>query len=265
MTSYPPGPQGDQDPNKTTVFPAGGFGVPAPPAGHGATPGASGQPGQPAWGAPPPPPPPPAAQPQGYGGAQQYGQSNYSPSVSQYQQPSVRRQAFNPVGAGLIIVGAILGVLAFTAFNWFSDKVGDVSGGGSKFSKVHDLLNQVDVPGASQYIDLGTLSKPYFSWLAWVLLAAAVVIGLAAVSPVGAGAPALRAVGVVVGLAGLGATLWAIDLFSIKQSIPGADLSGTPNSYTDFLKHTSIGAWAAGAAFLLIAIGAAAGPNRKGT
>jgi hypothetical protein len=287
MTQPPQGPPPEQqpeDPNKTTVFRPGEYDFTPPPPGQQ----------QPGFGQHAAPPPPGYGQPgsQPYGQAQhgqpeygqpqpgqapygQYGQQPYGQQQPPYGAPAGAQhayatpyagartgRAFGVPGAALVVIGAILGVLAFTVLGWFRNKVGDVgSSSKSTFSKVHDALdnaqNQAKELHVSKYLHFG-ISPTYFSWLAWVLLAAAVVLGLLAVSSAGTGA--VRGLAVLVGLAGAGLTIWALDLVEFDRGLPG-EPSNLPG-FTDYIKHSGFGAWAAVAAFLLITIGAAIGPRR---
>jgi hypothetical protein len=100
----------------------------------------------------------------------------------------------------------------------------------------------------------------YFSWLAWVLLAAAVVVGLLAVLP-NAFSGVLRVLGPIVGLAGVGLTFWAIDLASFSG--PYARQLGSSNpGYSDYLNDAGPGFWLAAAGLLVIGLGALLGPRR---
>ncbi len=63
-------------------------------------------------------------------------------------------------------------------------------------------------------------------------------------------------------LAGIGLTLWAIDLFSLDAAAQSQVSGNTPKGYGDWIKHTSFGAWAMGAAFLLCLIAALIPPKR---
>ena len=166
----------------------------------------------------------------------------------------------NPVGLTLIGVGALLGVLAFTVLDWFHGTLGVLDGSRSKVGDIGDLLDQLVVTRHQlddhDAIHLG-LSQYYYSWLAWVLIAAAVVVAVVAALPTSEGGQ-VRVLGVLLAVLGVVATLWAIDVYRPAHD---AGVSRGP-SFKDFLDHTSIGAWCAIAAFVLIGAGALLGPRR---
>ncbi len=178
--------------------------------------------------------------PQGqYGQAQQqYGQPIYggsAPPPSPYVS-TTSGQTFGIVGAALALVGAVLGVISLTAVKWFSDT------GKAHFSDIHDIVKALGSEGTG-------MGKVYFGWLAWVLLAAAVVTALLANLPSSASA-ALRSLGVLVSLVGIGLTFLGIKF-------------ATNTKYSDFLKHANVGFYLVLGAFLLTAIGSAIGPGRR--
>lgn len=156
-------------------------------------------------------------------------------------------------------------------FGWYRDNYSSVSGGGntsssSKFHNVHDLLtqlkNEIDAhPGASKLIHFG-IAPVYFGWLGYVLIIAAVVLALISALPTGGAVMLFKVLTAIVSLAGIGLTLWAIDLFSLDAAAQSQVTGGTPTSYGQFLKHTSFGAWAMGLAFLLCLIAALIPPKR---
>ncbi|HKC27532.1 MAG TPA: hypothetical protein VKB75_05935 [Jatrophihabitans sp.] len=165
-------------------------------------------------------------------------------------------RTFGAVGATLILLGGVACVLAFTALTWLrSNNI--VIFDDLKFRKVHDLLNVLHTR-TPKYIDYG-VSRPYFSWLAWVLLTAVVVIGLLAVLPTPFAGP-LRALGLIVALGSIGLTFWAIDLVSFSGPLARQLGSNNPG-YTDYLSHAGPGFWVAAAGFLVMGIGALLGPR----
>lgn len=160
--------------------------------------------------------------------------------TSAYPVVNESHQGFGVVGAIFAVVGAILGVVALTAVNWFTQTGSDPR---SHFGDVHRLLNEAG-PFATG------VSKLYFAWLAWALLAAAFVFAILAVLPTPASGP-LRALGAIAALAGIGVTFWA-----------GKLLTTSSPSYTEYLKHARLGFYFILGAFLLIGIGALIGPGR---
>jgi hypothetical protein len=200
-----------------------GYGQPGQQSGYG-------QPGQP---------------PQGYGAAQQqqgqYGGYGAPPTTGAYPaQPAPATRGFGYVGAALVVVGAILIVIAFTATNWYDGP------GQSHFSDLHDAVKTFHTRG----YDFGA-AYLYFSWLAWALFAAAVLIGLLANLPTPASA-ALRVFGALAGIAGIVLTFLAIKLVNNGDF---ARQIGAPTSYGNYLKHASVAFYLAVAGFLLTTIG----------
>ncbi|MDQ6849127.1 MAG: hypothetical protein M3070_03920 [Actinomycetota bacterium] len=182
-----------------------------------------------------------------------------------------RAQGFGVIGAVLAIIGAAGVVVAFTLLDWLrgdksSSSLFQGAGSQTTFSKLHHTLSglqrQLDQAPAesSSHISFG-VAPYYFSWLGWVLVIAAFVLAILAVSPIGGLSTLCRVLGAVVGLAGVTATLWAIDLIRIDASFAQLFNSNTP-SYFDYLKHASFGFWVALAGFLLLALGALAGPRK---
>lgn len=250
--------------DKTTVFRPGEYDfTPPPPPGQAQQP-AYGQAAPQPYGTPPASPygqPQPYAQPQpspyGQPQPQPYGQQAQS-GYGQQQQPAYGQQqsaypqpgsfnygartnsgrAYGVVGAVLAVLGAAAVVVAFTAVKWYDQ-------GSLKFNDIKDNLDHFSSQASF-------LPKAYYSWLGWVLLAAALVLALVAAAPT-SGAAAARGLGLLVGLAGVGATLWAVDY---AQGIHGAP------SYSEFIKHAGVGFYLAAAGFLVIGIGAAIGPRR---
>ena len=186
----------------------------------------------------------PGAQPE-YTQAPRYGAPQYRTApYGGYGPPSqptrAGGQSFGVIGAVIVVVGAILGIVAFTATNWFDGHED------SHFSDVHNAVQVLD-----RYKVANGVSVAYFGWLAWVLLAAAVVFALIANIPSTAGA-AFRVIGPLVAAAGLAFTFLAIRLATKSDS----------NSYGDYLKHARVAFYLALAGFLLAGVGAALGPRR---
>ncbi|MEO9110425.1 MAG: hypothetical protein ABI368_09420 [Jatrophihabitantaceae bacterium] len=182
----------------------------------------------PAYGAAPPP---------GYG-QPQYGQP-------QYGQPAYPQQAYGSRGratpgvAGLILtgLGAILLIVAGTALNWFK------GGGSSKLSDIRQVI--------SNESSVNAITKAYFTWLIWALIAVGVIAAIAANVPSPA-ATGMKVLGALVGFAAIILTFLAI---RIGQGFP----------YSQVLKQTRTGFYIASIGFLLVAIGALVGPRRNRT
>ncbi len=152
-------------------------------------------------------------------------------------------QTFGVLSALLTAVGAVLVVVAFTTLHWFSGDTG--SGPSSTFSNIHKVLD-----GAGKFAE--GPAKLYFSWLGWVLLAAAALTALIAAAPT-VGRP-FRVVGTLIAVAGIVATFFAIKL---------AKTSALDRGYIDYLKHARFGFYFAVGGFLLIGVGAIIGPSSK--
>lgn len=167
----------------------------------------------------------------------------------------------NRLALALIILGAVLGALSLTVLRWFRGTLDLLHGSQSTAGDIGDLLDRLVTARRAldnrNAIHLG-LSDYYFSWLAWVLLAAVFVVAVVAVMPTAEGG-AVRTLGALLASLGVLATFWSLDVYR-----PAHDprLPSGP-SYADFLQHTSYGAWAAWAAFGLMGIGAALGPSRR--
>ena len=257
-----------------------------------------GQPGAPEQPAPPPPPgpqqfgpPQQAAPPPQYGGPQyapqQYAPQQYAPQQfgpQPYGQPPMGpvttqfakldpgpSRSFGVISAAVTGVGALLGVLGFTAFDWFTSGAANTvlqgAGGSSTFSKIHNELDDVKrqlglLPsGVTKSIHYG-IAPAYFSWLGWTLLLGGVALALIGASPVSGFSEAGRTLGVLAGIAGVGATFGAIYLFRFDAGLAN-QLNTTQPGYLDYLKHASVGFFLAVGGFVLVAVGAAMGPNRS--
>lgn len=165
----------------------------------------------------------------------QYGPGSYGrpPSGAAGGRP---RKRFGLVGLVLSVVGAAAVVVAFLAsIDWGKSS-------NTTYSKIHDLLS-----GAPSD-QVTTLAKLYFSWLGWVLLAAAFVLALLAALPTPA-AGVLRTLGLLVGLGGAVVTFFAIKL-------------ATDAGFIDYLKTARVGFYLAIAGFVVIAIGALIGARK---
>ncbi|MGH8962315.1 MAG: hypothetical protein ACRDWT_14185 [Jatrophihabitantaceae bacterium] len=183
-------------------------------------------------------------------GQHQYGQSQMGPMTTRFAKldpgPSY---GFGIVGATLAVVGAVLGVVAFTAVNWYSQDTGETT---SHFGDVHRLVARLDSLGFAN-----SLSVAYFGWLAWVLLIVGLVAAIVANLPV-PGVGAFRVIGAVLGLAGAAASFIAIKFYTGPTG--NGDI---PSGYGDYLKHARSGFYLAVVGFVLIAAGSLIGPSRR--
>ncbi len=137
------------------------------------------------------------------------------------------------VGMVTALIGVIALIVSFLGLNWIS-----VSGTTVKFSDLHTLASDSSVPEVSHL---------YFGWLGWTLAIVGVIVALIAncPTPVHGG---MRALGLLIGVAGAVLTFFALD-------------SGSDTSLSDVLKDAGVGFWVAIGGFVLIAIGAATGPR----
>jgi hypothetical protein len=207
---------------------------------------------------------------------QPYGQQNYPPQQNYSNTPPATSTATTKgrpnVGAlVLAAIAAVLGVLSLFLLDWYRKDYSSVNGGNtassnSKFSDVHDAVSKLQhlidsTPNAKGFISFG-VAPIYFSWLAYLLIAAAVVLAIIAALPTGGAVMLFKVLTAIVALAGIGLTLWAIDLFSLAPAAQAQTTGNVPNGYGDWIKHTSFGAWAMGVAFLLCLIAALIPPKR---
>jgi hypothetical protein len=205
-----------------------------------------------------------------------YGQQNYPPQQGYSGSAPVATTATTkgrPNVAGLVLaaIAAVLGILSLFVLGWYRDNYSSVSGGqnassSSKFSKIHDVLtnaqHQIDAnPRVGNFIHLG-ISPTYFGWLGYLLIVAAVVLAVISALPTGGAVMLFKVLTAIVSLAGIGITLWAINLVSFDAALRSQLGSNTPSGYGDWIKHTSFGAWAMGLAFLLCLIAALIPPKR---
>jgi hypothetical protein len=156
---------------------------------------------------------------------------NYAPYLSQ------TRREVGVFGLVLTLIGAALVVVSFVALDWLSGDDGFGDNLKVKFSDLHDLVSH----------DSPTLSRLYFDWLGWTLLAAVLVLGVLGNLAIRSH-PLWRVLGILVGLAGAACTFFAI--------------YGNGTSLSDVVNYGSIGFWLAIGGFLLAAIGAVIGPRR---
>jgi hypothetical protein len=152
------------------------------------------------------------------------------------------RRSVGAIGLGLTAVGEALLVLSFTTLDWYSDAG---SGNALTFGTLRDLTDTIRGPG---------VTRAYFGWLAWVLLALAGVVAVLANLPATSG----RRVGVAgaaIGVAGAVLTYLALWRFFSTLRDAGA---GDVGAFT----HAAAGVYVALGGFLVTALGAAAGARR---
>lgn len=191
-----------------------------------------------------------------------------APPTGGYVRPTGGGQRFGVVGAVLAIVGAILAVLAFTVLPWLRQDTRSMfflfegKSSHTTFGKLHTAVGTLQhrTGLVASRVHFG-VAPAYFGWLAWVLLAVAFVLAILAVAPLGPVTAALRPAAALVALAGIGLSLWAIDLFSYDRTLAKPIGTRSP-SYTDYLSHGSFAFWATLLGFVLIGAGALIGPRR---
>jgi hypothetical protein len=152
------------------------------------------------------------------------------------------RRSIGVPGVVLVLAGAASVLLSFRFLHWYDVPAGHDSSGDVTFSKLHDSSEQLGGAG---------VANAYFGWLAWVLLLASIVVGVAAnvPSPLADG---LRVGGFVVGVIGVGGTYYAL----------AQHFNATGSAHNVF-HNATWGVWAALVGFLLAAVGAVLGPRRS--
>ena len=152
-----------------------------------------------------------------------------------------RRRAIGLPGVALVLLGALLVLLSFRFLDWYDVPASADSSGDVTFSKLHASAEQLGGAG---------VATAYFAWLAWVLLLAVIVVGVAANVPSPA-ADGLRVAGFLVGALGVAGTYYAL-----------AQHFDATGSTHDVLHNSTWGLWAALLGFLIAAGGAGLGPRR---
>lgn len=158
--------------------------------------------------------------------------------------------------------GLLLVIVSFTALHWYRGDSGSPvfqnNGGDSTLRNVHALENRLhdalNAAGAGKYVSFG-ISRAYFGWLAWLLLVATVAAALLALLP-SRHQRIFRPIVVVVALASIGLSIWAIQLFSLSGPVAVQLGNGNPG-WTDFIGHAGVGFWVALVGFLLLGVGSA--------
>jgi hypothetical protein len=145
-------------------------------------------------------------------------------------------------GVVLVLAGALLTLASYRLFDWY-----DVPGQAADSTR--SVTFSALGTSADQLTD-AAFATAYFDWLAWVLLIALILIGVAANVRSGLTDP-LRVAGFIVGLGGAASTYFALTTYF--------DSAGSAHNVFD---NSSWGLWAALAGFLLGGVGAALGPGR---
>jgi uncharacterized protein YjeT (DUF2065 family) len=156
-------------------------------------------------------------------------------------------RAVRLLGVLLVLAGAALVLASFRFLDWYeiSTRNGaDYSPDNVTFSTLHSSADQLGGAGSA---------TAYFGWLAWILLIAVILTGVAANLPLGPADP-LRVAGFVLAVIGVAATYLAIAQLHDAQVAAGAQKHSV-------FHNSTWGLWAAFAGFLLAAAGAALGPR----
>ena len=140
------------------------------------------------------------------------------------------------LGIVLVTLGVVLILISFTALHWYAASSQVDSAGDAGFADLHRLAT---VSGRG-------LARAYFGWFAWLLILAVIVLGFLANVP-SAAALWLRVAGVLLGLAGAGATYAAL-----HGVVPGGNV----------FHNADAGIWLAMIGYVIAGAGAAVGPPR---
>lgn len=145
-------------------------------------------------------------------------------------------------GIALVLCGAVLVLVSFTAVNWYAGSHGADAVSDIGFRDLHQNLSAFHAPGAA---------TTYFGWIAWTVLILALICGFAANLPT-AHANGLRVAGLALGLVGFAWTYYAL-----AQYIQGLKDRGVDAGVFD---NAGAGIYLALVGYLLLALGAAIGP-----
>lgn len=178
------------------------------------------------------------------------------------------RDNVSRIGAAVVGGGVLLVLVGLVVLPWYRVSSDDFfaqffagAGSSARFSEVHAALGRfhefVAGQGIARFVSFGVAAS-YFSWLGWVLAAAAALSGGLAVSPVGDRRWSPRWLAAVIAFAGGGITVTALDLVTFAGSPPP---NARPPSFSAFVQHTSLGPWVVVAGYTLILGGAFAPHN----
>lgn len=148
-------------------------------------------------------------------------------------------------GAVLVIVGGALVLIAYRFLEWYDTPARADSAPRITFSELHGSADQLDGAGTA---------NAYFNWLAWLLLIALVLVGVAATMPIPF-VDALRVAGCVVGVVGVAATYFAVAQLRDAQVAAGGE-------HHNAFYNSTWGLWLTFVGFAAGAVGALLGPRR---
>lgn len=149
-------------------------------------------------------------------------------------------------GVVLVLLGAVSVLVSFRFLDWY-----DVPTRHTADSTDHVTFSSLR-SSADQLRDAGS-ARAYFDWLAWVLLIALIVAGVAANLPSGA-ADACRVAGFLIGLVGFAGTYLAMSQLHNAQVAAGAERH-------NLFYNATWGPLMAPLGFLVGAVGAVLGPR----
>jgi hypothetical protein len=148
-------------------------------------------------------------------------------------------------GALLVIAGGALVLVAFRFLEWYDSPGRTDATSKITFSELHGSADQLAGAGAA---------NAYFNWLAWLLLIALVLVGVAATMPIQP-ADALRVAGCVIGVVGVAATYFAVAQLHNAQVAAGGERHNA-------FYNSTWGLWLTFAGFAAGAVGALLGPRK---
>jgi hypothetical protein len=148
-------------------------------------------------------------------------------------------------GALLVLLGAVLVLLSYLTLNWYGVTGTTDTAPKATFNNLHHSVDQFGGAAAAAV---------YFDWLSWTLLIAAIVVGTLA-SLTTRITDAMRVLGFLIGVAGIGCTYYALLQYFDAQADAGA-LEHNP------LYNATWGLFAVMLGFLLTAVGSVMGPRR---
>jgi hypothetical protein len=147
-------------------------------------------------------------------------------------------------GVVLVLAGSALVLVSYRFLTWYDYPQQADSVGQGDFGALRASAHQLGGAG---------IAIAYFDWMAWAVVIALILVGVAANLPVAA-ADGLRVIGFLLGVVGAGSTYYAL-----------AQHFNATGSNSGVFRNSTWGLWAVFAGFLIAAIGAGLGPRRKGT
>jgi hypothetical protein len=179
---------------------------------------------------------------------------------------------FNPSAVVVAAAAACLGTLAVTVLGWFrhtavaflltgaTDEHWSFARIGTELRAERARLATAPA-GVRAGVHLG-VGPDFYGWLGYLLLGTAVAVAIVSAAPPSRLTAAARVVAALIGIAGVAATLWALDVIRVD---PGVVIHGAqrPPGYFDYLTNAGVGAWAMLAAFALVVVAATLPAHRE--